>query len=162
RGHPFFVMVTEGHEPFAEGTGGMVAWRAITPGYFAALDTPMWRGRAFTEEDRRSGTDVVILSRSLASRLFPAEDPIPKRICGILDANSGTPWKTVTGVAEDVKNAGLAAADSPEYYVLRQPGDTDDRRGSSILVRSSADPHSLANWIRTEVAALDPTVPLKV
>jgi len=44
---------TPGRGPAAsEGTGGMVVWRAITPGYFETLGIPIVRGRSFTEDDR--------------------------------------------------------------------------------------------------------------
>src|SRR5690348_1299625 len=73
---PFFVMHPEGHPPFEKGTGGMVAWRAVTPGYLKILDIPIIAGRGFTESERGSKANVIILSKKLADRLFPAEIPV--------------------------------------------------------------------------------------
>ena len=47
-------MAVEGQPPLTGGTGGMVAWRWVTPGYFNALNIPIVRGHAFTEEQRSS------------------------------------------------------------------------------------------------------------
>jgi hypothetical protein len=58
----------EGRPRVADGTGGRVAWRIVTPRYFAALGIPIVRGRAFREEDRDPNASVVILSDALARR----------------------------------------------------------------------------------------------
>ena len=92
----------DGQSRRPEGTGGMVGWRYVTPGYFNVLGIPLVRGRRFTEEDRLSGAFVAILSESLARRIFPNEDPIGKRL---LRGPEGQ-WTTVIGVARDVTNLG--------------------------------------------------------
>src|SRR6185295_5765964 len=51
-------------------------WRMVSPGYFNAMGIPILRGRSFTEEDRRGGPGVVILSADAARRFWPNEDPI--------------------------------------------------------------------------------------
>ena len=71
----YSVIDVAGRPPAAEGTGGMVTWRAVTPGYFAALGVPILRGRGFREEDRDPHQNAIILSDSLARRMFPGEDP---------------------------------------------------------------------------------------
>ena len=53
--------------------------RSVTPDYFRALNIPIVRGRDFAEQDRTGNEREVILSRLLAARLFPDEDPIGKR-----------------------------------------------------------------------------------
>jgi len=55
--------------------------------------------------------------------------------------------------------------DEPEYYRLRRnrvEDWTDWRRGCSIILRTSAPPGATADWLRSEVAALDPTVPIEI
>src|SRR5580700_10301585 len=57
------------------GTGGTVVSRTVTPDYFRALNIPIIRGRDFTDQDRTGNESEVILSRLLAARLVPDEDP---------------------------------------------------------------------------------------
>ena len=95
----------EGHPPIAEGTGGAVAWRAVTPDYFSALGIPILRGRTFLEHDASASENPIILSETLASQLFPNEDPVGKQLRLF---RLQTPWRTVVGVAADVRNNGLA------------------------------------------------------
>ena len=62
------------------GTGGTVVSRTVTPDYFRALNIPIIRGRDFTDQDRTGNESEVILSRLLAARLVPDEDPVGKRV----------------------------------------------------------------------------------
>jgi ABC-type lipoprotein release transport system permease subunit len=77
-------------------------------------------------------------------------------------------WSTVVGVAADVKNSGLTKEEVPEFYRLRRnlPGDWDWGgtwgRTSVIVVRSPLPPDQTFRWIRSQVATLDPTLPLDI
>jgi putative ABC transport system permease protein len=154
----FASILVEGRPRFAEGTGGMVAWRGVTPGYFAALGIPILRGRDFEEADRDPGKHALILSQLLARRLFPDEDPLGKR----LQLGLTGPWFTVMGVAGNVKNGGLSEPGDPEYYVVRRRTPEDATRHASLIVRSSLDPAAVASWVRTEITGLDPTLPVEI
>ncbi len=127
--------------------------RKVTSEYFAALDIPMIRGRGFTEEDTQSAQPVVIISRLLAARIFPGEDPIGRRVSG----------HTVVGVAENVKNGGLVQPDAPEIYFLRGNSDSDwDGKRPVMVISSVLSPKAVAPWVRSQIAGLDSTVPVKI
>ena len=49
-------------------------FRTVSPGFFAALGVPIIAGRDFTDADRRDAEKVVIVSQSLAQRMFPSQD----------------------------------------------------------------------------------------
>ncbi len=147
--------------PAATGaTGGMVAWRWVTPDYFPALGIPIVRGRNFSEDQRTSQDQFLILSSLLASRLFPAEDPIGRRI----QPTPGGPWFTVEGVAANVKNSGLLDADEPEFYCLRRnlPEDWQSAPSAALVVKTTLAPKALESWMRAEIAQIDPTVPVEI
>jgi putative ABC transport system permease protein len=165
---PFFVLHPEGHPPFEKGTGGMVAWRAVTPGYFRMLDIPIIEGRSFSVSDQGSEANVIILSKSLAGRLFPAEDPVGRRVELQFNPPPGV-WYEVVGVAGNVKNAGLVQEADPEYYLLRKnapdlgashfPG---LQRDAFFLVRSPLAAGSVAIMVRGAIASLDSTLPAQI
>src|SRR5262249_2502467 len=121
-----------GRGHIAEGTGGMVGWRSVLPGYFAAMGIPIVRGRAFLQEDVRSSANPLVLSESLARAIFPGEDPLGKTIRPRVES----PWATVVGIAADVKNNGLASAADPEYYVPWKPGPEGYFRTGYFILRS--------------------------
>ena len=73
-------LAVQGKPRGTPGTGGTVVGRSVTPDYFRALNIPIVRGRNFADQDRTGDENEVILSRLLAERLFPGEEPIGKRI----------------------------------------------------------------------------------
>ena len=137
------------------GTGGTVAWRTVTPDYFAVLGIPVLRGRAFHEEDRAADRNSVILNDALARRMFPGEDPLGKQI---QPGHSG-PWLSVVGVVGNVKNSGLADDAGPEYYLIRKHTPDNLARSATAIVRTAADAGGMARLLRAEVAAIDSTTP---
>ena len=154
-------LVVQGKPRTPPGTGGSVVSRFVTPDYFRALNIPIVRGRDLTDQDRTGNESKIILSRSLAARLFPDEDPVGKRIQA--SGLRSDVWSTVVGVADNVKNSGLTEQSDPEIYFVRRSagGDWDGKR--SILLLDSVMPASAAEpWVRSEIASIDPTVPVKM
>jgi putative ABC transport system permease protein len=145
----------------ASGTGGLVAWRWVTPDYFRALDIPILQGEGFTEEELTSTGHFIILSKQLAARMFPGQSPIGHRL-RLAGGMPDNPWYTVIGVADDVKNGGLAGEDEPEYYRLRRNQPEDWDRASTILIKTALPADTVERWVRAQVATLDPTVPVKL
>jgi len=154
------VMQVDGVARATSGTGGMVAWRSVTPDYFRTLGLRVVEGRAFTEADRGSGERLVILSRLLARRLFAGKDPVGARI----RPSPQDQWFTVVGVVKDVKNAGLTGGDEPEYYRLRRNAPDEGEWGSPQVFTFATELPTAAvmPWVRAQVAQIDPNVPVEV
>ncbi len=157
----FAAIRVDGRPLLAEGTGGTVSWRSVTQNYFSALDIPIVCGRGFTEADRSPDQHSVVLSDALARRMFSGEDPIGKRLQPGLDG----PWYTVVGVASDVRNSGINVPAAPEFYYARRHAEDDlwlTRNGpsSSVIIRTSTNPAAMAAWVRSEISALDPNLPV--
>jgi predicted permease len=148
-----------GHAKFSEGTGGMIGYRYVTPGYFPALGIPIVRGRGFSEDDRSPSESPVILSAALTRRLFAnAEDPLGKSF----RFGSQNNWRTVVGIAGDVKNNGLAAPADPEFYIPWKNEPDGYYRSGHVIIQSAINSQAVAQWIRSETAAIDPTVPVTI
>ena len=147
-----------GQPRFSEGTGGMIGYRFVTQDYFSALGIPIVSGRAFRAEDFSANGHPVILSEALAKRLLPGTDPVGK---SFFFANRKT-WRTIVGVAADVKNGGLTAAADPEFYLPWKAEPEGYFRRGYLILRTPQNPQALARWVRSEVAAVDPTVPVTI
>ncbi|MEO8736768.1 MAG: ABC transporter permease [Edaphobacter sp.] len=160
------IVVAE-RSPSTPRVTGVVASRLVSPEYFRALDIPMLQGNGFLEEDMTTSQHSIVLSKRLASLFFPNENPIGKQMRFEKDTPS-EPWSTVVGVAADVKNSGLSKEEVPEFYRLRRNVSSDWDWGgtwgktSVIVVRSSLPSDQTSRWIRSQVAALDPTLPINV
>jgi predicted permease len=83
----------------------------VSPGFFAAMGTPLLRGRDFSEDDRRDSPPVAIVNETLARLYFAGVDPIGKRFYwGDRDIF------TIIGVAADVHVSALDADPGPMVY----------------------------------------------
>jgi putative ABC transport system permease protein len=173
RGRPLASMQVEGQPRRPQGTGGMVAWRYVTPKYFRVLGIPVVRGRPFTQQDRDPAANVAILSQSLAQRMFPNADPIGKRILigGPQGVEQQIPWTTVIGIARDVTNLGARRESWPEYYIVRKPsGGLDFQnqepptgwRSAVVIAHTPLAPALAAGALRAVLRSLDPTLPVEI
>jgi len=153
-----------GYPQMAEGTGGMVGWRAITPGYFSALGISILRGRGFREGDLSPTDNPVILNEALARALFPNEDPLGKELrMGFSEGvQQKPPWRKVVGIAANVKNNGITEQADPEYYVPWKNSPDIYPGSANVIVRTPLNAQAVAQWIRTETASIDPTLPVKI
>ena len=131
------------------------------PGYFATLGIPV-RGRAPTWTDMEQKNGAVVVSKALAQRMWPGEDPVGKELRpnGVAD-----PWYRVVGVTGDVLTRGL---DHPPteivYYPLipmeGAPLWSPPTRMTVAIRTRDANPLSLGPLIRRIVTALDREVPV--
>jgi predicted permease len=132
--------------------------RVASPDYFSTVGIPLERGRFYTSDDREGAPQVVVISDSAARQYFPNEDPIGKSIK--LGWGKGGPARAggrIVGVVGDVKDSGLDEANPPEIYLpLRQWPVSQ----MAVVIRTTTPPAMLAETVRTEVHAVDPTLPL--
>jgi len=156
----FASLETPGHPRPPEGTGGMVGYRMVTPSYFPALGIRIVQGRGFTEQDRAPTERSVIISERLAAKLFPNEDPVGKSLRFTM-LSSGGIWRTIVGVAANVKNNGLVDNADPEFYLPWKNDDQAFVRNSYVTLVTTLHPATVLPWIRSQIAALDPTVPVE-
>jgi predicted permease len=151
-------LVPEGEAPESRNVRQSMA-RFVSPHYFPAMGIPVLQGRGFQPSDRRGSQLVMIVNQTLASRLWPNQDPIGRRVNG-----SGEGAKTVIGVVADVRFAGPGAPPEPEFYQpLAQLEDVAwnwTRRSLFVVARSGGDPAALGPGIRHAITAVDPGVPL--
>jgi putative ABC transport system permease protein len=157
-------LVPEGRPLAAESTIDS-RLRIITPGYFAAMGVQLRRGRLFTDRDVAGAPRVMIVSEELARRAWPGQDPIGKRIACCEGAPDDPRWKTVVGVAADVRSRGPTVDVYPEFYlpIEQVPPEAWDwiQRAMTVVVRATgSDAATLAAPLRAAVRETDPALPV--
>jgi putative ABC transport system permease protein len=148
---------------------GRAEYRAVAPGFFALLQVPVVRGRAFGERDGRSGELVGLVNESAARRFWPGEDPIGKRVAMgqpyALEVADPAP-RTIVGIVKDLHEAGLQDAPPAVFYVpLAQVPPALHRlfiglEPMSLLVRTEGRPPGLRAALERAVWAADPEQPV--
>jgi putative ABC transport system permease protein len=144
----------EDQPPPAPGEMRHAISQSIAPDYFRALKVPLLKGRFFSTLDGPETTPVVIVSESLAHRIWRDQDPTGKRLR--LGRDENEPWRTVVGVVGDVKPDTFDFEANPTSYV---PFTQVPEAGSTLVVRTAGDPDALAAAARGAVRSIDPDQP---
>jgi putative ABC transport system permease protein len=129
----------------------------VTPDYFHTLGVPILRGRPFTTADTGTSPPVAIISRAMAQRYFPGENPVGRRIRQG-GPERGNPWREIVGVAGEVKYLGLGAADVPVYY---EPETQNTMYGMFLAIRTSLAQASVLREVRSIVDRMDKDLALE-
>ena len=147
----------EGRPEPPPGQEPIMVTRMISPGYFDTMSIPLLKGRQLTDQDTDTSPDVVVISETMARRLWPGEDAIGKRIA-IGRIRSQEDWIQVVGVVKDVRQFELNADPKPQMYLTyRQFGFFD---AQDLVVKTNVDPASLAGTIRNAVWEIDKDQPV--
>jgi predicted permease len=143
----------EGHES-APADERRSLFVATTPDAFRALGTRVVEGRAFEETDRPGAPEVVMVNRTLARRLFGEESAVGHRL-RLVNPEQGDGWRTIVGVAADVRFSGL---DDPDQPTIFTPFSQTPFLWSYGMVRTAGPPLQAARGVREAVRAVDPTL----
>jgi putative ABC transport system permease protein len=169
---PGLEFTGEGHVKGNREEDPLAQFRAVSPGFFAALGVPITEGRDFNDDDRRGGEPVVIISQSVAQRMFPGQDPLNRHVMWtdpVLDfiGMSKGP-RRIVGVTADVDDEHLIPeAALTIYHPFGQvPDNVSDNNGMSIFggrlfVHTRIDPYSLVTPVTRVVREMSVDQPVE-
>jgi predicted permease len=109
------------------------------------------KGHVFSDQDRRHSPPVAIINQKMARTYWPGENPIGKRF----RFTRSEPWLTVIGVTGDVRRQGIEREIAPQVFRPHRQG-SDDMM--DVIVRTTAEPTTVAAAIRNQIQAIDKTV----
>ena len=127
--------------------------RTVAAAYFDVMRIPLIAGRSFEATDNAAAPPRVVVSESLATRLFTSEQPVGRQI----RLTSTGQAAEIIGVAGDVKLRALDDPVSPTIYLsaLQAPSN-----GNILIVRSARPDADVIAAVREEVARLDRELPV--
>ena len=128
----------------------------VSPGYFETIGLPLRRGRLLDAHDTAGAPLSLVISESLAQRMFPNQDPIGRRVhVGPTDM----PWFTIVGVVGDIRQASLALSETDAVYSTQSQWYFQDN-AMSLVVRGHGDTATLVPAIRRAIWAVDKDQPI--
>ena len=130
-----------------------VDWRAVSPGYFRTMETPLLRGRTFTEQDGPNAPAVTIVSALTARRFWGDGDPIGR----VVRLKSSGSQFTVVGVVSDTRNTALARDPSPAVYFSAAARTWPVM---DVALRVTGTPEAALPAVRQRLHELDPELPI--
>jgi putative ABC transport system permease protein len=136
-------------------------FRTISAGFFASLGVPIIAGRDFTEADRNGAEPVVIVSQSVAQRMFPTRDALNRRFMWtdpvMKFINVGTGFRRIVGVVADVDDENIVpGAAMSVYHPFEQ-----EVGGGRLFVHARTDPYLLVPPISKIIRDLSPDQPVE-
>jgi predicted permease len=137
-------------------------FRFVSPGYFATLGIPLVEGRDFNEADRMGTEAVVIVSKSIAQKLFPGQDALNRHIMWtdplIKYIGISAEPRRIVGVLADVDDANIIPQPNMTVYQPLLQGPIFMAR---LFVRANGDPYALVPTITRTIRAVAATQPVE-
>ncbi|HEX2442520.1 MAG TPA: FtsX-like permease family protein, partial [Vicinamibacterales bacterium] len=128
--------------------------RMVAPDFFAVLGVPLLAGREFTDDDRRGHEPVVIVSESVAQRLFSNGGALNRKLMWGGPLLNGRPQpRRIVGVVADVDDENIVPGPAMTlYYPVQQIG-----FAGRLFVHAAGDPYALVPAVKRIIREVSPT-----
>lgn len=135
--------------------------RTVSPGFFASLGVPILAGRDFTDADRQKSEPVVIISQSVAQRMFGGREALDRRfrwtdpIMKFIDVGTGP--RRIVGIAADLDDENVVPGPAMSvYHPFEQ-----EIGGGRLFVHTRTNPYALVPTITRIIRDLSAEQPVE-
>ncbi len=126
----------------------------VSDGFVAALGLRLEDGRDFTPADSGGAPPVMIVGRSVATRLWPGRNPLGQQV---RSGGADGPLVTVVGVVGDARFAVIGDVPGGHLYL---PVRQHYRGWQTLVVHTRGDPAAVLPRLEQALASLDPALPV--
>jgi len=137
-------------------------FRVVTPGFFAALGVPLLSGRDFNDADRATSEPVVIVSQSVAQRMFPNQEALNRHlmwtdpVMKFIDISNGP--RRIVGIVADVDDENIVPGPALTVY---HPFDQKPLFVGRLFVHARTDPYALVQPVTRILRELSADQPVE-
>jgi putative ABC transport system permease protein len=122
-------------------------FRSVSPGFFAALGIPIAAGRDFDSRDGNGAERVVIISHSIAEKLFPGKDPLNEHLVWsdpiMRFINISTEPRRIVGIVPDIDDERI---DPKPAMTIYHPFE-QEIGGGRVFIHVKSEPYSLVSSV---------------
>jgi putative ABC transport system permease protein len=130
-----------------------IKFNAVATGYFETVGTRVLKGRSFTPADSASSARVVLVSETMAHRLWAAHDPVGRHL--IADGRDCE----IVGIVEDAKINGVHEATEDYMYF---PFSQLPSEEGTLIAETVGDQDRVVATLRNRILSLDANLPVTV
>ena len=136
-------------------------FRTVSPGFFRSLSVPIVAGRDFNADDRTDSEKVVIVSESLAKRMFPNQDAVNRRflwtdpVTKFIGVSTGP--RRIVGVVADLDDENVVPEAAVTVY---HPMEQEMFQGR-LFVHAKTDPYALVPTVTKIIRDLSAEQPVE-
>jgi predicted permease len=146
-----FTGVSRADQPDPAEGRVQVEFTLVDEGFFETIGTPLLRGRGFGASDDASSDLVMVITESLAARLWPGEEALGRHVwSGMI--GEGPRDFTIIGVVPEVASS-RPTENWPNIFV---PYRQVFYPRTMVAVRGEGDPSALARGIRSTLLDIEP------
>ena len=154
---PLFTFSGDGAAPVGGDAAPHARLRMVSPGFFATLGLPVIAGRDFTDEDRGGSESVVIVSASVADRLFPNTSAINKHFFWTDPLFDKRVLHRIVGIVPDVDDQNVVPqASMTAYHPIAQ-----FQYGGRLFVHAANDPYALVPAVKRIIREMSADQPVE-
>jgi putative ABC transport system permease protein len=153
---------TDAAQSLAEGKTVHVMYNTVTADYFRTIGLPLLSGREFTRSESRSKPPfpVAIVTKDLADRLWPGQDPLGRSIQFPADNPNGQPLVMQVVAVAPRMLWDLFEKDHTGMVITPLGQDFHSTMRLHVRVMANADPASTMSLVRQTLRDIDPDIPL--
>jgi predicted permease len=159
---PGFQFSADGHVRESGEEDPRAQLRTISPGFFAALGVPILAGRDFDDSDRRGVEPVVIITQSIAERMFPGQDAVNRHVMWtdpvMKFVDISTAPRRIVGVVADLDDEHVVPGAMLTIY---HPFEQQEIWGGRLFVHTSANPYTLVTPVTRIIRDLSQDQPIE-
>jgi putative ABC transport system permease protein len=147
-------IIVDGRADEGQGRRPTAANRVVSTKYFETMRIPLVEGRPFDAGDTASVMPVAIVSQALATRLWPGQSAVGRRLR--MAGTDDQRWITVAGVSGNIIDDWFSRRNGPMLYVpmAQRPSFV-----INLVVRAGGDPAALSTPLRQMLKSVDPSQP---
>jgi hypothetical protein len=154
---PRLPFAAEGYTPAKGEENPHARLRVVAPGFFAVLGVPMLGGRDFTGDDRRDSEPVVIVSESIAQRLFPNGDAVNRKLWWTDPLLGKAQPRRIVAVVADVDDENVVRGPALTiYHPVQQMG-----VAGRLFVHATGDPYALVEPVTRTIREMSANQPVE-
>jgi putative ABC transport system permease protein len=136
-----------------------ISFIGATSGLRQTLNVALVSGRDITASEDTTRTPVALVNQTMATQLWPGEDPVGRRFRLTGNAEESVDWFTVVGVIADFRH-GQGANNRPVFPSAYVPYSFSPTLNTGLTVRVSGDPARITSAVREQIRLSDPAVPV--
>ena len=133
-----------------------IFYEPVSNDYFATLGARLQQGRTFNSADTDDRPDVVIINETTAKYFWPNESPIGRRISS---TGQQKDYYEIVGVVNDIAFPGSLGEPYTRFQAF-VPLAQSAPDYLTIALRTSTNPETLRNTLRSQIAQIDPALPV--
>jgi predicted permease len=150
------TVTIQGYTPPPGQAPPVVGFNLITTDYFRTLGIPILEGRDFAESDNATGLYVAVVSKDMAQKFWPHQDPIGRRFTMATDP---THPLQVVGVSGNARTGSLSGT-SLEYFYVPYLQHSQLNTLLALEFRTQGDPAAMAPAVERAIHAMTPGLPV--